>query len=105
MSHGQTICRACNSVLSQCRCMDHDRVTRYVLCNDCQPKRKPTDCISKAMDWPESAIKACIGLTDPEKQISRLVEKAKFVAENCGEDGIFELTVALEPFKHMEDGI
>jgi len=33
--HYRELCSVCSSVISQCRCMSQDKVTRYGLCEDC----------------------------------------------------------------------
>ena len=35
MSHGRTVCKLCETVLQQCRCMEHTDVTE-VVCDKCE---------------------------------------------------------------------
>lgn len=38
MAHGHfiTICKKCSRVISQCRCGDPGKITKYAVCDDCQ---------------------------------------------------------------------
>lgn len=41
--HGIVACEGCGAVISQCRCMDHNHVTRRGFCDACA--KKPKHCI------------------------------------------------------------
>ena len=40
MSHYIAKCKECKTVISQCRCMDHNKLTEWVVCDNCQKGTK-----------------------------------------------------------------
>ena len=47
MCHYTQKCKVCKTVTSQCRCMDHDKLTEWIICDDCKKGTKKKKKVKK----------------------------------------------------------
>ena len=83
MSHpGHEIvrCSECDRVIMQCRCMDKDKPTRYMVCDDCRKKPYRTDLVSRAAEV------AAASLIDLAKEIEKRFVKPGGEVEDASFD-------------------
>lgn len=40
MNHYIVKCKICKTVFSQCRCMSHDKMTEWIVCDGCLKKKR-----------------------------------------------------------------
>ncbi len=40
MGHKKVICKVCNTLISQCRCICCDKEIEYSICKDCKPNKE-----------------------------------------------------------------
>ena len=43
MKHFKKVCKVCNEVIAQCRCMDCNKTTEYGICAMCNLEKKLSD--------------------------------------------------------------
>ena len=42
MPHGKIVCKSCDKLMAQCRCVEGHKQVSYSLCEDCKGKNKPS---------------------------------------------------------------
>lgn len=52
MSHYKKLCKECDTIIDQCRCMFGDKEIRYGTCNDC--KCNKSEAISLANEYKDT---------------------------------------------------
>jgi len=89
--HGKIICKKCNKIIAQCRCMEGHTHVEYQVCEDCQRLSKESASEKKKFKFEWTEHRRCRGYVEAESE-----EKAVELFEDHCPDQAEDIDI-LEP--------